>query len=60
MSRTRQVAIYVRVSTDGQTTVNQQRELEAVAKRHHWGIVEVFKDQGVSGKNGREQRPACG
>jgi DNA invertase Pin-like site-specific DNA recombinase len=58
MGKTRRVAIYVRVSTDGQTTVNQQRELEAVVKRHDWKVVDVFKDQGVSGKNGREQRPA--
>jgi len=51
------VALYVRVSTDGQTTVNQQRELEAVAERHGWTVVEVFKDHGISGKNGREKRP---
>jgi DNA invertase Pin-like site-specific DNA recombinase len=53
----KRVAIYVRVSTDGQTTRNQQRELDAVAKRHGWNIVAVFKDHGISGKNGREQRP---
>ena len=49
---------YVRVSTDGQTTVNQQRELEAVAERHGWTVVNVFKDHAISGKNGRETRPA--
>jgi DNA invertase Pin-like site-specific DNA recombinase len=27
-------------------------------ERHGWIIVEVFKDQGISGKSGREQRPA--
>jgi len=58
MSKTRHVAIYVRVSTDGQTTMNQQRELETIVKRHRWKVVEVFKDQGISGKTGREQRPA--
>src|SRR5437899_8928463 len=58
MGKRRRVAIYVRVSTDGQTTVNQQRELEAVVKRHDWKVVAVFKDQGVSGKKGREQRHA--
>jgi DNA invertase Pin-like site-specific DNA recombinase len=58
MGKMRRVAIYVRVSTDGQTTMNQQRELEAVAKRHDWKFIEVFRDQGISGKNGREQRPA--
>jgi DNA invertase Pin-like site-specific DNA recombinase len=58
MGKRRRVAIYVRVSTDAQTTGNQQRELEAVVKRHDWKVVEVFRDQGISGKNGREQRPA--
>ena len=29
----KRVAIYLRVSTVGQTTTNQRRELEAVAKR---------------------------
>jgi DNA invertase Pin-like site-specific DNA recombinase len=58
MGEMRRVGIYVRVSTDGQTTMNQQRELEAVVKRHSWKIVEVFTDQGISGRNGREQRPA--
>jgi len=54
----KRVALYVRVSTDGQTTVNQQRELEGVAERHGWTIVHVFKDQAISGKNGPEKRPA--
>jgi DNA invertase Pin-like site-specific DNA recombinase len=58
MGKRRRVAIYVRVSTDGQTTSNQQRELDAAVERHDWKVVEVFKDQGISGKNGREQRPA--
>jgi len=57
VGKTKRVAIYVRVSTDGQTTVNQQRELDAVAKRHGWHVVEIFKDHGISGKNGREKRP---
>jgi DNA invertase Pin-like site-specific DNA recombinase len=52
------VALYVRVSTDGQTVVNQRRELEAVAERHGWDVVKVYSDQGVSGSKGRDQRPA--
>jgi DNA invertase Pin-like site-specific DNA recombinase len=55
---TRRVALYVRVSTDGQTTENQRRELEAVAERHGWNIVEVFQDRGVSGARSRDERPA--
>jgi DNA invertase Pin-like site-specific DNA recombinase len=55
---TRRVALYVRVSTDGQTTENQRQELQAVADRHGWNIVEVFQDRGVSGAKSREERPA--
>lgn len=52
------VALYVRVSTDGQTVENRRRELEAVAERHGWQIVQVFSDRGVSGGKSREERPA--
>lgn len=51
------VAIYARVSTDGQTTENQLRELKAVAERHQWQVVAEFVDNGVSGAKGREERP---
>lgn len=54
---TKRVAIYSRVSTDGQTTENQTRELRAVAERHGWEVVSEFTDQGISGAKGREQRP---
>jgi DNA invertase Pin-like site-specific DNA recombinase len=55
--RTKRVALYVRVSTDHQTIKNQERELEAVAERHGWSVVAVFKDQGISGAKGRAARP---
>ena len=54
---TKRVALYCRVSTDGQTVENQTRELEAVALRHGWEIVETFTDQGISGAKGRDSRP---
>ena len=54
---TRRAAVYARVSTDGQTTRNQLRELETVAQRHHWQVAQRFVDQGISGAKGREQRP---
>ena len=54
----KRVAIYVRVSTDVQTTQNQERELQAVAERARWTVVEVYRDAGISGAKGREQRPA--
>lgn len=54
----KRVAIYSRVSTDNQTTENQERELRAVAKRQGWQVVKVYTDHGVSGAKGRDQRPA--
>jgi DNA invertase Pin-like site-specific DNA recombinase len=53
----KRVALYVRVSTTGQTVENQRRELRAVAKRHGWDVVEVYKDEGISGTKGRDKRP---
>jgi DNA invertase Pin-like site-specific DNA recombinase len=55
---TRRVGIYLRVSTDGQTTENQRRELEAVAARSGWEIVGFYEDAGISGAKGRDKRPA--
>ena len=54
----RRAALYVRVSTDGQTVENQRRELEAIADRHGWQIAHVFADEGISGAKGRDRRPA--
>jgi DNA invertase Pin-like site-specific DNA recombinase len=54
----KRVAIYLRVSTGEQTTENQRRELEAVAARHNWRVVEVYEDAGIlSGAKGRDKRP---
>ena len=53
------VVLYLRVSTaNGQTTDNQRLELEAVAGRNAWRVVEVYEDAGISGAKGREKRPA--
>jgi DNA invertase Pin-like site-specific DNA recombinase len=52
------VAIYSRVSTDHQTTENQERELHAIADRMGWTVAKVYRDQGVSGAKARESRPA--
>ncbi len=51
------VALYLRVSTDGQTVANQRRELEGMAERAGWNIVEVYQDKGISGAKGRNGRP---
>ncbi len=54
----KKVAIYARVSTDGPTVENQIRELKETAQRHQWEVVEIFKDEGISGAKGRDRRPA--
>ncbi|MBX3697014.1 MAG: recombinase family protein [Dokdonella sp.] len=51
-------AIYLRVSTDGQTTEHQRRELAEVAARRGWEVVEFYEDAGISGSKGRDKRPA--
>jgi DNA invertase Pin-like site-specific DNA recombinase len=53
----KRVGIYLRVSTNGQTTENQRRELEAVAARSGWEIVGIYEDAGISGAKGRDERP---
>jgi DNA invertase Pin-like site-specific DNA recombinase len=53
----RRCAIYVRVSTDHQSTRNQELELAHVAERMGWQIIKTYKDHGISGAKGRDQRP---
>jgi DNA invertase Pin-like site-specific DNA recombinase len=53
----KRVGVYLRVSTDSQTTENQRRELEAVAARSGWQVVGVYEDAGISGAKGRDKRP---
>jgi DNA invertase Pin-like site-specific DNA recombinase len=50
-------ALFVRVSTDEQTVVNQERELQEIATRRGWKVVEVYREEGVSGGKSREKRP---
>jgi DNA invertase Pin-like site-specific DNA recombinase len=57
MSKPKRVALYARVSTDGQTTENQRRELRAAIERHGWTIAVEFIDHGISGAKGRKDRP---
>jgi DNA invertase Pin-like site-specific DNA recombinase len=52
------VALYLRVSTGGQTVKNQKHDLEATAKARGWTVAHVYKDEGISGAKGRDQRPA--
>ncbi len=53
---TMRAALYLRVSTDGQTVENQRVALLAVAARRGWEVVRTFEDAGISGAKGREKR----
>ena len=53
----KKVGFYLRVSTDGQTTENQRRELQAIAARSGWEVVGFYEDAGISGAKGRDKRP---
>jgi DNA invertase Pin-like site-specific DNA recombinase len=57
LSKQKKVALYARVSTDGQSTENQLRELRAAIARHGWTIVAEYVDRGFSGAKGRKDRP---
>ena len=54
---TKRVALYLRVSTDQQTTENQRLELERVTAQRGWQVVATYEDAGISGAKGREKRP---
>ena len=53
----KRVAIYAKVSTGGQTTENQVRELKAAAARMGWEVAGIYTDQAISGAKGRDKRP---
>jgi DNA invertase Pin-like site-specific DNA recombinase len=57
ISAGQRAAIYLRVSTLDQTTVNQELKLREVAARMGCKVARVYKDQGVSGAKGRDGRP---
>lgn len=55
--KAKRAALYLRVSTDGQTIENQRLALEAVAERRGWTVTQVYEDVGLSGARGRDKRP---
>jgi DNA invertase Pin-like site-specific DNA recombinase len=57
MAGTKRVALYLRVSTDGQTVENQRIALEALCEQRGWTVAHTYKDEGVSGAKGRSGRP---
>jgi DNA invertase Pin-like site-specific DNA recombinase len=55
---TRRVAIYARVSTNkDQTVENQTMYLTEWCEGRHHTLVAVYTDQGISGAKGRDKRP---
>jgi DNA invertase Pin-like site-specific DNA recombinase len=49
-------ALYMRVSSDKQTTANQLPELQRYIDFHRWEAIEIYTDEDVSGK--KTSRPA--
>ncbi len=58
-STIKRAALYCRVSTSdkGQTIENQLQSLQEAAGQLGWSIVAIYRDEGVSGTKGRQQRP---
>lgn len=52
----KKIAIYIRVSTDQQTTDLQRRELLEFVERRGWQVFRIYEDFGISGTHGN--RPA--
>ncbi len=57
MAKPKRAALYLRVSTDGQTTDNQRLALEVVAAQRGWAVFATYADNGISGAKGRAKRP---
>ena len=57
-TKPRRVGLYLRVSTDGQSTALQRRDLVEACAHRGWEVTELYEDAGVSGAKGREGRPA--
>lgn len=56
MTKPTRAALYLRVSTDRQTTENQATRLAAVAAGRGWNVVATYEDFAISGTKGRAQR----
>src|SRR5438105_4980088 len=54
---TKNVALYLRVSTDDQTVENQRQALTEACERRGWRVEAEYVDAGISGSKGRCDRP---
>jgi DNA invertase Pin-like site-specific DNA recombinase len=52
MTKAKRAALYLRVSTEGQTTEDQRLALEAVATQRGWKVVALYDDPGISRRQG--------
>src|SRR5215210_3222232 len=57
MPKPKRAALYLRVSTDGQSVENQRSDLAKLAELRAWEVVATYQDAGVSGSKGRDKRP---
>src|SRR5262245_34847501 len=58
----KRAAIYLRISTQDQTTSNQEHELRRAAEQANWQVVRVYKDHGIAANATRSRRrtfPDC-
>ena len=53
----KRAALYIRVSTDGQTVENQRQEVPGIGRQFGWTVGAIYRDEGISGTKGRDQRP---
>lgn len=53
----KRAAMYLRVSTNEQTTENQRLELARIAEGRQWSVVSIYSDTGLSGGKSRHFRP---
>ena len=56
-SKPKRAALFLQVSSDGQTVDNQRLALEAVCEQRGWQMVHVYADNGICGAKGRNRRP---
>jgi DNA invertase Pin-like site-specific DNA recombinase len=57
MTKGKRAVLYLRVSSDGQTTEHQRRVLIEVAERRGWIVTSAYEDAGISGAKGQDKRP---
>src|SRR5215472_12916715 len=60
MAKAKRAALYLRVSTDGQSVENQRLALQAVAAQRGWSVVAGYDDNGIGPRQGTGPRREAG